>query len=88
MMIQIAYGKSAVTSGWMVAPMALTAMFGKSTVISILNRFGYRSTLMTNTFVIGILICCLAIPDVHHSIYWYIPIIAVLGFLTLYSSRP
>lgn len=80
MMIQIAYGKSAVTSGWIVAPMALTAMFGKSTVISILNRFGYRSTLMTNTFVIGILICCLAIPDVHHSIYWYIPIIAVLGF--------
>jgi len=80
MMIQIAYGKSAVTSGWMVAPMAITAMFGKSTVISILNRFGYRSTLMTNTFVIGILICCLAMPDVHHSIYWYIPIIAVLGF--------
>jgi EmrB/QacA subfamily drug resistance transporter len=80
MMIQIAYGRSAVTSGWIIAPMALTAMFGKSTVIRILNRFGYRTTLMTNTFVIGILICCLAIPDVHNSIYWYIPIIAVLGF--------
>ena len=29
MMIQIAYGRSAVTSGWIVAPMAITAMFGK-----------------------------------------------------------
>lgn len=80
MMIQIAYGRSAVTSGWMIAPMALTAMFGKSTVIGILNRFGYRTTLMTNTFIIGVLICSLAIPNVHDSIYWYIPVIAVLGF--------
>ncbi|WP_256012111.1 MFS transporter [Desertivirga xinjiangensis] len=80
MMIQIAYGRSAVTSGWIVAPMAITAMFGKSAVIRILNRFGYRATLMTNTFVIGLLICSMAIPPVHTSIYWYMPIIAVLGF--------
>lgn len=80
LMIQVAYGQSAVTSGWIVAPMALTAMFGKSAVIGILNRFGYRSTLMTNTFIIGMLICCLAIPGIHTAIYWYIPIIAILGF--------
>ncbi|RXM46971.1 MFS transporter [Flavobacterium sp. YO64] len=80
MMIQIAYGQSAVVSGWIVAPMALTAMFGKSAVIGILNRFGYRKTLMVNTFIIGVLICCMAIPSVHTSIYWYVPIIAVLGF--------
>src|SRR5690606_349017 len=60
--------------------MALTAMFGKSAVIKILHKFGYRTTLMTNTFIIGILICSLAIPGIHTSIYWYIPIIAVLGF--------
>src|SRR5690606_19915274 len=80
MLIQIGYGASAVTSGWIVAPMAITAMFGKSAVIKILNRFGYRTTLMTNTFIIGFLICCLAIPGVQSSIYWYMPIIAVLGF--------
>ncbi len=80
LMIQIAYGKSAVTSGWIVAPMALTAMFGKSAVIKILNQFGYRATLMTNTLIIGFLICSMAIPDVHASIYWYVPIIALLGF--------
>lgn len=80
LMIQIAYGQSAVTSGWIIAPMALTAMFGKSSVIKILNKFGYKRTLMVNTFVIGILICCLAIPNIHDSILWFVPVIAILGF--------
>ena len=80
LLIQIAYKESAVISGWIVAPMAITAMFGKSSVIHILNKFGYRKTLMTNTFIIGALICCLGIPGIHSSIFWFIPIIAVLGF--------
>lgn len=80
MMIQLAYGKSAVVSGWIVAPMALTAMIGKSFVIGILNKFGYRATLMTNTLIIGLLIASLALPGIHTNIYWYVPIIAALGF--------
>jgi EmrB/QacA subfamily drug resistance transporter len=80
MMIQIAYGESAVISGWIVAPMAITAMIGKSAVIGILDKLGYRTTLMTNTFIIGFLICSMAIPGVNASIYWYVPIIAALGF--------
>ena len=79
-MIQIAYGQSAVVSGWIIAPMALTAMFGKSAVISILNYFGYRKTLMYNTFIIGILILCMGIPGINTSIYWFIPLLAVIGF--------
>lgn len=79
-MIQIAYGKSAVVSGWIVAPMALTAMFGKSAVISILNYLGYRNTLMLNSFIIGILILTMAIPGSSTSIYWFLPSIAILGF--------
>ncbi|WP_316800873.1 MFS transporter [Pedobacter frigidisoli] len=80
MMIQIAYDQSAVVSGWIIAPMALTAIIAKSLVIKILNRFGYRNTLMANTFIIGLLICCMAFPAIGASIYYYIPIIAVLGF--------
>ena len=80
LMIQIAYGQSAFISGWIVAPMALTSIFGKSVVIRILDKFGYRSTLMVNTFIIGVLICCLAIPSIHNSIYWYVPILLLLGF--------
>ena len=80
LMIQIAYGRSAVVSGWIVAPMAITAMFGKSAVIKILNHFGYRKTLMYNTFIIGTLICLMAIPSINTSIYWFVPLILVLGF--------
>ncbi|WP_223606983.1 MFS transporter [Chryseobacterium sp. OSA05B] len=80
LMIQIAYKQSAVTSGWIIAPMALTAIFGKSSVIKILDKYGYRQTLMVNTFIIGTLICLLAIPDIHTSLYWFVPIIAILGF--------
>ena len=80
LMIQIAYNESAVISGWIVAPMALTAMLGKSFVIKILYYFGYRKTLMVNTFIIGFLIACLGIPGINTSIYWFIPIIAILGF--------
>jgi len=80
MMIQIAYGQSAVISGWIVAPMALTAILAKSMVIKILNKFGYRTTLMANTFIIGVLICFMAIPATGVSIYYYVPIIAILGF--------
>ena len=57
----------------------LTSMFGKSAVIKILDRFGYRSTLMVNTFIIGLIICCLAIPGVHNSIYWFVPLLLLLG---------
>ncbi len=80
LMIQIAYNETAVISGWIVAPMALTAMFGKSFVIKILDTYGYRRTLMTNTFIIGLLIACLGIPGINTSIFWFIPIIATMGF--------
>lgn len=80
LMIQLSYGQSAVVSGWIVAPMALTAMFGKSAVIKILNKFGYRNTLMINTFIIGIFILMMAIPGIDSSIYWFIPLLAALGF--------
>lgn len=80
LMIQVAYGQSAVVSGWIVAPMALTAMFGKSAVIRILDTFGYKRTLMVNTIIIGLLIMMLAIPGIHTSIYWFVPILTVMGF--------
>ena len=80
LMVQIAYGESAVVSGWIVAPMAITSMFGKSAVIKILNVYGYRKTLMINTYIIGVLICVMAIPGINTSIYWFVPLASILGF--------
>lgn len=80
LMIQVAYHKSPVVSGWIIAPMALTAMFGKTLAVAILKKLGFRKTLILNTLIIGFLICCLAIPNSNTSIYWYIPIICLIGF--------
>lgn len=80
LLIQVAFGQSAVISGWIIAPMAITAMVGKSSSVKLLNRFSYRNTLRLNTAIIGILIMSLAIPGIQNSIYWFIPIIAILGF--------
>lgn len=80
LMIQLDFGKSAVISGWLIAPMALTAIFGKSFVIPILNRFGYRNTLMVNTAIIGFILCLFALPGKDSSIAWYLPLVAALGF--------
>lgn len=35
---------------------------------------------MVNTFIIGLLIASLGIPGINTSIYWFVPIIAILGF--------
>lgn len=80
LLIQMVYGETAVVSGWIVAPMALTAIFGKQSVIKILNTFGYKKTLMTNTLIIGVLICVLAIPNINTNLLWFTPILACLGF--------
>lgn len=80
LMIQTVFGQSAIVSGWMIAPMALMAIFAKSRVINILSKFGYRNTLVVNTIIIGVLISSLAIPDIHSSIYWFVPILITIGF--------
>ena len=69
------------------SPMAITAMFGKSAVIKILNRFWLPGkTLMFNTFSYWYtLICLMAIPGINTSIYWFIPLILFLGFFQFCS---
>ena len=81
LLVQVAYGESASTAGWIVAPMALAAMFGKTMVIPVMNRFGYRNILRFNTASLGVLIMTLAIPGIDTSIYWYIPVMLVMGVL-------
>ncbi|MDO5654711.1 MAG: DHA2 family efflux MFS transporter permease subunit [Flavobacteriaceae bacterium] len=81
LVIQIAYGKSASTAGWIVAPLALGAMIMKPVVIPLIDKFGYRNILRFNTIMLGFLICTFAIPGLQSSIFWFIPVVFVLGLL-------
>ncbi|QAR31267.1 MFS transporter [Ornithobacterium rhinotracheale] len=80
LLMQIDYEQSAVISGWIVAPMALSAMLAKPFVVPILNRVGYRRILIGNTLIIGLLIASIAIPARDCSVYVFVPLLVILGF--------
>lgn len=80
LMVQMAYHESAVISGWIIAPMAASAIFGKKLVIPILNKFGYRKVLISNTVVIGFIICLFSLMGKNTSVYVFIPLVFLLGF--------
>ena len=80
LLIQVPYGQSATTSGWMVAPLAVAAMLSKQTVIPIINKIGYKPILIGNTVIIGIMIMLLAVPGPHTSIYWFLPLTFLMGW--------
>lgn len=81
LLVQVAYGESASLAGWIVAPMALAAMFGKAMVVPVMNRFGYRNILRFNTAALGFLIMTLAIPGLDANIFWFIPVMLLMGGL-------
>lgn len=63
LLLQIAFGYSASTARWMLAPLALAAIAAKPAIKPLMARFGYRRILVANTRIIGVLIACLALPD-------------------------
>jgi EmrB/QacA subfamily drug resistance transporter len=82
LLYQVGLGYSAVMSGLLVMPQAMAAMGLKMIVPKILARFGYRTVLLGNTLILGVLIMGFATIDVGTP-GWRIALQAfVLGFFT------
>jgi EmrB/QacA subfamily drug resistance transporter len=82
LLYQIGLGYSAVQSGLLVMPQAMAAMGLKLIVTRILARFGYRTVLLGNTLILGVLIMGFATIDVGTPA-WRIALQAfILGFFT------
>jgi EmrB/QacA subfamily drug resistance transporter len=82
LLYQIGLGYSAVQSGLLVMPQAMAAMGLKVIVPRILARFGYRTVLVGNTLILGVLIMGFATIDVGTPA-WRIALQAfILGFFT------
>jgi len=82
LLYQIGLGYSAVQSGLLVMPQAVAAMGIKAIVPAILARFGYRTVLVGNTLILGVLITLFATIDVGTPT-WRIALQAfILGFFT------
>ena len=61
LMLQVGLGFSALTAGMVMMPMAIGSIAAKTFVMRLLNRLGYRATLMTITISIGLLISLFAL---------------------------
>jgi EmrB/QacA subfamily drug resistance transporter len=60
LLYQVGLGYNAIQSGLLMMPQALAAMSLKMTVPAILARFGYRTVLVSNTVLLGLLIMLFA----------------------------
>ena len=60
LLYQVGLGYSPVQSGMLIMPQPLAAMTLKMTMPWVLNRFGYRQVLMSNTIIIGLSIVLFA----------------------------
>jgi EmrB/QacA subfamily drug resistance transporter len=82
LLYQIGLGYSAVQSGLLVMPQAMAAIGLKLIVPRILARLGYRTVLLGNTLILGVLIMGFATIDVGTPA-WRIALQAfILGFFT------
>ncbi|HSI01111.1 MAG TPA: DHA2 family efflux MFS transporter permease subunit [Reyranella sp.] len=82
LLYQIGLGYSAVQSGLLVMPQAMAAMGIKMIVPRILARLGYRTVLVGNTLILGVLIMGFATIDLGTPT-WRIALQAfILGFFT------
>jgi EmrB/QacA subfamily drug resistance transporter len=60
LLYQVGLGLSPVQSGLLIMPQAIAAMSTKAVLPAMLNRFGYRRVLVTNTVVMGALLMAFA----------------------------
>jgi EmrB/QacA subfamily drug resistance transporter len=82
LLYQIGLGYSAVQSGLLLMPQAMAAMGLKLIVTRILARFGYRTVLLGNTLILGMLIMGFATIDVGTPAWRIVLQAFVLGFFT------
>ncbi|WP_392560650.1 multidrug transporter subunit MdtD [Orbus mooreae] len=61
LLLQVAFGYSAIYAGLMLIPMAIASLTMKTFVPPILRYFGYRRVLMTNTIVVGLIIMAMSL---------------------------
>ncbi len=82
LLYQVGLGFSPIASGLLILPQSMTALALKIVMPKILTRFGYRSVLISNTLLLGLLIGAFALVDARTP-FWLICLQAMaFGFLS------
>ncbi len=82
LLLQIGYGYTATVAGLMMIPSAASNIIAKSFVVPIVNKFGYRNTLISNTIILGFIICLFFFLQSESPIYYIIPLMILNGFFS------
>ncbi|MDQ6612567.1 MAG: DHA2 family efflux MFS transporter permease subunit [Gemmatimonadota bacterium] len=88
LLYQVGLGFSPIKSGLLMMPQAIAAMSLKMLMPSILTRFGYRTVLVSNTLMLGVMILAFATIGTGTPVWRIVVLVFVYGFLTSlqYSS--
>lgn len=81
LLLQVAFGYSAIQSGLMLMPMAVGSILMKSMVPPILRRFGYRRVLICNTLIVGIMMISLLSVQVNSPLILLGSLLFLIGFV-------
>ena len=79
LLFQLGMKQSAMTSGMMLIPVALTAMLIKPWVVPVVQKLGYKKTLITNTLLIAIVIGLFSFVGEHTKLPNLIPLLVIYG---------
>lgn len=79
LLFQVGFKHSAMTSGMMLIPVALTSVLIKPWVVPIVTRLGYKRTLIGNTMLIAIIIGLFSFASEHTALPNLIPLLVVFG---------
>jgi MFS family permease len=82
LLYQVGLGFTPIQSGLMMMPQAIAAMSLKMTMPVILQRFGYRSVLISNTLILGVLIGLFATIGAGTPVWLIVVQAFVYGFFT------
>lgn len=79
LLFQVGLKQSAMTSGMMLIPAALTSILIKPWVVPIVKKLGYKRTLFINTLLIALIIALFAMVNDHTKLPNLIPLLVLYG---------
>ena len=82
LLYQVGLGFTPIQSGMMMMPQAIAAMSLKLTMPAILNRFGHRTVLISNTVILGLLIMLFATIGARTPVWLVVMEVFCYGFFT------
>ncbi|ALF58918.1 DHA2 family efflux MFS transporter permease subunit [Psychrobacter urativorans] len=79
LLLQVVFEFSPSQAGWLLAPIAVGAISVKPFVSKLIQRYSYRTVLVYNTFLLGVLIIMLAQFNNPAHWPWFIPVLTLMG---------